>query len=106
MTTLRCLRRRATRILALVTAVTAIAACGGTPASPSSTITRERAIEIARSHVSFEPTSVDAEHAARQGKQVWLVTLRRADGNHGGLGQFAEVTVDRATCDVMTSAMS
>lgn len=104
--TIRYLGCRVTRFLALVTAISAFVACGGTPASPSSTITRERAIEIARSHVSFEPTSVDAQQAARQSKEVWVVTLRRADGSHRGLGQFAEVTIDRATGEVVTIAMS
>ena len=81
-------------------------ACGSTPTSPSSEITRDRAIEIARSHVSFDATTVEARPDVREGKAVWVVALRRVDGSHGGLGQFAEVTVDRSTGDVVTIAMS
>ncbi len=82
----------------------ALSACS--PTSPSSEITRERAIELARQHVSFEPTSVAANTDSRQGRPVWVVTLRRADGSHGGLGQFAEVTLDRRTGVLVTIAMS
>ena len=81
-------------------------ACGSTPTSPSPEITRDRAIEIARAQVGFEPTSVDARPDTRQSKAVWIVTLRRADGSHGGLGQFAEVVIDRSTGEVVAIAMS
>lgn len=83
-----------------------ISACSRTPTSPSSEIARERAIEIARQQVSFEPTSTDAAIGVRQNRQVWVVAFRRADGSHGGLGQFMEITVDRSTGDVVTVAMS
>lgn len=86
----------------VLTATLALVACGALPTSPSSGITRERAIEVARSSVSFDPTSVDAQPA----RAVWVVTLRRADGSHGGLGQFAEVTIDRSTGNVIRIAMS
>jgi hypothetical protein len=80
----------------------AVVACGAVPTSPTTGITRERAIDIARSSISFDPTSVEAQPA----RTVWFVTLRRADGSHGGLGQFAEVTIDRSTGDVIRIAMS
>ena len=83
----------------------ALSACSS-PISPSSEITRERAIELARQHVSFEPTGTAAEMDSRQGRPVWVVTFRRADGSHGGLGQFAEVTMDRRTGELVTIAMS
>jgi hypothetical protein len=83
----------------------ALSACSS-PISPLSEITRERAIELARQHVSFEPTSTGAEMDSRQGGPVWVVTFRRADGSHGGLGQFAEVTLDRRTGELVTIAMS
>lgn len=99
------LTRPVGRIVVLA-ATLAVVACGAVPTSPSSGITRERAIDIARSSVSFDPTSVDAQRATRQSKAVWVVTLRRADGSHGGLGQFAEVTIDRSTGNVISIAMS
>ena len=82
----------------------ALSACSLT--SPSSEITRERAIELAQQYVAFAPTSIAADTDSRQGRPVWVVTLRRADGSHGGLGQFAEVTLDRTTGELVTVAMS
>ena len=97
--------RSNTSRLYLVFAVAMLSACAGTVTSPTE-VTRDRAIEIARQHVSLEPTSVEATMESRQGKQVWVVTFHRADGSHGGLGQFAEVTVDRSTGEVVTIAIS
>jgi hypothetical protein len=60
--------------LLLSLALFALSACS--PTSPSSDITRERAIELARQHVSFEPTSTAAEMDSRQGRPVWVVTFQ------------------------------
>jgi len=81
-----------------------LSACS--PTSPSSEITRDRAIDLARQHISFEPTNIATETDSRQGRPVWVVTFRRADGSHGGLGQFVEVTLDRRTGQLVTIAMS
>ena len=89
----------------LALAVLTVCACK-TATSPTSTISRDRAIEIARQQVSFEPTSTEAVRDTRQSRPVWVVTFRRADGSHSGLGQFAEVTIDRSTGRVITVAMS
>jgi hypothetical protein len=94
-----------TRRLAVIAALVILVGCS-TPPSPSSAITRDRAIEIARQHVSFEPTSTEIGTDVLQGKQVWVVTFRRADGSHGGLGQFVQITVERSTGEVLTIAMS
>jgi hypothetical protein len=91
-------------LLTLLTLV-ALPACSS-PTSPTSEITRDRAIELARQHVSFEPTSTGADKDSRQGRPVWVVTFRRADGSHGGLGLFAEVSLDRRTGELVTVAMS
>jgi hypothetical protein len=91
--------------LFLLLMVVTLPACSS-PISPTSEITRERAIELARHQVSFEPTSAAADMDSRQGRPVWVVTFRRADGSHGGLGQFAEVTLDRRTGELVTVAMS
>ena len=90
--------------LFLSIALVSLTACS--PTSPSAEITRDRAIELARQHVSFEPTSTAAEMDSRQGRPVWVVTFRRADGSHGGLGQFAVVSLDRRTGELVTVAMS
>ena len=83
-----------------------VLSCTDAATRPSRDITRERAIEIARQHVTFEPTSTEATAAVRERKQVWVVTFRRADGTHGGLGQLMEVTIDRQTGTVTSIAMS
>lgn len=44
-----------------------VVACGIVPTSPTTGITRERAIEIARSSVGFDPTSVDGSPPERYG---------------------------------------
>jgi len=105
------------RVLAVSVALSVVSACMDTSTGPAPAvavppavgaaqeITRERAIEIARQHVTFEPTSTEAVSTVREGKQVWVVTFRRA-GQSGGLGQFMEVTIDRATGMVVSLAMS
>ena len=57
----------------------ALSACSS-PISPSSEITGERAIELARQHVSFEPTGTAAEMDSRQGRPVWVVTFQARTG--------------------------
>src|SRR5262249_23580012 len=44
--------------------------------SRSKEITRERAIEIARPQVKFQPKSITAEKATDNGRAVWRVTFR------------------------------
>lgn len=95
------LTRLVGRVVVLA-AMLAVVACTATPTSPTTGITRARAIDIALSSVHFDPTSVDALPA----RAVWVVILRRADGSHGGLGQFAELTIDRSTGNVIRIAMS
>src|SRR5262245_56453766 len=78
-----------------------LSACARTLTPPTSDITRERAIEIARAQANFEPSSIDARTDVRRDTPVWIVTLRAADGSHGGLGQFMEVTLSRSTGSVL-----
>jgi hypothetical protein len=92
--------------IGLFLSIALIALSGCSPTSPSVDIPRERAIELARQHISFEPTSTSADTDSRQGRPVWVVTFRMADGSHGGLGQFAEITLDRRTGELVTTAMS
>lgn len=75
--------------------------------SPSSTpeISRERAIEIARAEVSFEPDSIDAVRAMSGTRPVWRVTLRgRLPGQPPGLFETAIVEIDRRTGEVVSLA--
>src|SRR5262249_8400533 len=89
----------------LFTVAVGIASACSTMTSPTN-VTQDRAIEIARQQISFEPTSTSAAMDTRQSRPVWVVTFRCADGSHGGLGQFAEVAIDRRNGEVVTVAMS
>ena len=102
------MRYRCSRITAgLITiGLLALASCSDTPTTPTPGITRAQAVDIARAQATFEPTSIDARTDVRQGTSVWIVTLRAADGSHGGLGQFMEVTMDRSNGTVLSIARS
>lgn len=79
-------------------------ACPG----PSATeISRERAIEIARAHISFEPDSVEAERTSADSRAVWRVTFRgRLPGQPPLLFETVIVDVDRQTGEVVSLARS
>lgn len=85
-----------------------VSGCSSTTTSPtpSTAISRERAIDIARQQVSFTPTSVEVAADTIQGQSTWAVTFRAADGSHGGLGQFMKVWVDQRTGEVVSLARS
>lgn len=78
--------------LAAAAALLSIAAtCGPT----SVTINRERAIEIARSQISFSPETTDAQLTTDSGKRVWRVTFRgRLPGQPPPLFETVIVEVD------------
>jgi hypothetical protein len=78
----------------------------GCSVTTPSDITPEQAIELARHHVGFEPATTATRTGVQQGRAVWVVTFTRADGSHGGLGQFIEVTLDRKTGSLVALAMS
>ena len=86
--------------------VATVLALGGTCTGPSSQeIGRERAIEIARQHVSFQPDSVDAQRATSGSRPVWRVTLRgRLPGQPPGLFETAVVEIDPQTGEVVSIA--
>lgn len=68
-------------------------------------IGRERAIEIAREHVSFEPQSVEAEKKQEGDRPIWRVTFRRTGGLHP-MGGIMIVDIDRRTGEVVGLAKS
>lgn len=82
----------------------AVLALGTTCMGPSAQeISRERAIEIARQHVSFQPDSVEAERATSSARPVWRVTLRgRLPGQPPGLFETAIVEIDRRSGEVVS----
>ena len=70
-------------------------------------ISRERAIEIARQHLTFEAKSVEAEQATEQGRPVWRVTFRGREANPpDSMGEFLTVDIDRKTGELVTIAMA
>jgi hypothetical protein len=84
-------------IAALLGAACTHAAVGG--------ITRERAIEIARSQVTFAVASVDAAAASVRGRPVWRVTLRgRLPGQPPELFETRIVEIDRRSGAVISVA--
>ena len=90
----------------MVLAIVLLSGCS--PTSPSSQITRDRAIDLARQTVRFEPTNITATLDTVRGHPVWVVTLTRGDRSHG-LGlfeEFAEISVDRKTGEIVRLAIS
>jgi len=82
----------------LVLAIVLLSGCS--PTSPSSQITSDRAIELARPLVDFEPTSITTKADTSNGQPVWTVTFR------GGFNQFVEVRVDRNTGEIVRAAIA
>jgi hypothetical protein len=97
---------RLCRPLALLFVALIMTACSGSAGQPSSTITRDTAIAIARRQISFEPTSTTSTAGTRHGRPAWIVTLSRVDGSAGGVGLFAEVAIDKSTGEVVTIALA
>ena len=91
-------------ILFLLLALLAFACASG---AKDEEISREKAIEIARQHLTFEAKSVDAEQATEQGRPVWRVTFRGKEPNPPHtMGEFLTVTIDRKTGEMVTVGMA
>jgi hypothetical protein len=71
-----------------------------------SEISREKAIEIARQHVKFEPSRVEAVKADEEGRPVWRVTFYGPNTNAVHPGEVMIITLDRRTGEVVELAMS
>ena len=71
---------------------------------PSSVeISRDRAIEIARSHVSFTPDTVDAMQTTSGTRLLWRVTFRgRLPGQPADLFETTIVELNRVTGEVVS----
>lgn len=75
--------------------------------SPKNEISRERAIEIARSHVKFQPKSITAKKTADNGRPVWRVTFRGEPVSQvHPMGEILIVIVDRKTGEIVSVAQS
>jgi len=70
-------------------------------------ISRERAIEIARGRVDFEPKSVRAVKALEDKREVWRVTFRGEPISKIHLmGETMIVSVDRFTGEIVSVSKS
>ena len=88
-------------------AVLAVLAAACVRPSLVNEISRERAIEIARSHLSFQPDSIDAVRTTSGARAVWRVTFRgRLPGQPPPLFETRIVEVDRHTGEVVSIAQS
>ena len=88
-------------LLALAALVSLAATCG----PPRNEISRERAIAIARSQVSFTPDSIDAQRSTSPDGPIWRVTLRgRLPGQPPGLFETTVVEIDARSGGVISVA--
>jgi uncharacterized membrane protein YkoI len=94
--------KKTTTLFALVLLV--LAACASRSAGQE--ISRERAIEIARQQINFEPGKVEAVQETEDGRPVWRVTFyaKGVDATHPG--QVSFVVLDRKTGEVVSLGMS
>jgi len=85
---------------------TALLSLGVACATPSAfEISRERATEIARSQVSFQPDSIEAERSISSARPVWRITLRgRLPAQPPGLFETVIVEVDRQSGAIVSLA--
>ncbi|HEY9423035.1 MAG TPA: PepSY domain-containing protein [Thermoanaerobaculia bacterium] len=89
---------------ALVASLLLLAACANQRGGEE--ISKERAIELARQHLTFEARSVEAEKATDQGRPVWRVNFRGEGPGQGRMGEFLTVSIDRRTGEMVSLGMS
>lgn len=88
----------------LVLSVLVLAACASQGAGQE--ISRERAIEMARKHIHFEPGRTEAVKGTEEGRPVWTVTFYApgVDATHPGLVSI--VVIDRQSGEMLSVGMS
>jgi hypothetical protein len=70
-------------------------------------ISRERAIEIARSQITFQASTVEAVKASVARRPIWRVTIRgRLPGQPPELFEIRRVEIDRVSGAVVSVARS
>jgi uncharacterized protein YcfL len=93
-------------VILLVLSLLVLAACASQ--STGQEISRERAIEIARQNINFEPDRIEAVKDTEEGRPVWRVTFykgsKEVSSTH--LGQVSFVSIDRKTGEVVSLGMS
>lgn len=84
--------------------LTLFAACASQ--SGGQEISRERAIEIARQQIDFEPGKVEAVKETDQERPVWKVTFYAKGVDAAHPGHVAFFLVDRETGEIVSLGMS
>jgi len=85
-------------------ALALLAACASRAASEE--ISKEKAIELARQHVEFEPGNVEAVKDTEDGRPVWRVTFQGKGVSAVHPGEVMIVVLDRKTGEVVSLGMS
>lgn len=88
----------------LLVVLALLAACAAQ--STGQEISRERAIEIARQQIDFEPGNVEAVQETDQGRPVWRVTFYGKGVDAANPGQVSFFLVDRKTGEIVSLGMS
>ena len=92
-------------VLSLAFAVVALlAACAAQ--SSGQEISEERAIEIARQQIDFEPGNVEAVKETDEGRPVWRVTFYGKGVDAAHPGQVSYFLIDRKTGEIVSLGMS
>lgn len=94
-------------IVSLVLAASALALAACASQNSGQEISRERAIEIARQQIDFEPGRVEAvQENDETGRPVWRVTFyaQGVDGDNPGHVEF--FVLDRKTGEIVSLGMS
>ena len=89
-------------VLSLVMAL--LAACAAQ--SSGQEISKERAIEIARQQIDFEPGKVEAVQETDQGRPVWRVTFFAKGVDAAHPGHVSVFWIDRKTGEIVSLGMS
>lgn len=93
------------RILCVAAATVMVSGC--IPLVHRGEIGRDRAIEIARAQVSFQPDNVVAQRTGSGGRAVWRITFRgRLPNQPPLLFETIIVEVDRRSGEVVSVARS
>lgn len=97
------MKKTALFVLSLLSLVL-LAACASQGAGDE--ISEERAVELAREHIDFEPGRVEAVKETEEGRPVWKVTFygKGVDAEHPGQVMF--VVLDRKTGEMVSLGMS
>ncbi|HYN21749.1 MAG TPA: PepSY domain-containing protein [Thermoanaerobaculia bacterium] len=93
-----------TAVLLTLALLALLAGCASR--SESQEISKERAIELAREHVEFEPGNIEAVKETEEGRPVWRVTFYGKGVSATQPGEVMFVLLDRKTGEVVSLGMS